>query len=161
MEGGRRGTDDMTDYADGKRVTVYVSSHDVDIRNNILVNNGGQQLRWPATAATPTRSETAPTTTCSTAPTTARWSGGASAARCSRRSNNGRRNPATTCIRSLGAPTCQFSPGLDFRLQPDSVGVGQGQTLPEVPADILGARPGRRARPAWAPTRSRPWDALC
>ncbi len=146
VEGGRRGTDDMTDYADGKRVTVYVSSHDVDIRDNILVNNGGQQLRLARNGRDAdtfgNRSDYNMFYSADDRPLV-RWGFGGTVFQTL---EQWQKESGDDLHSVVGAPTCEFSPGLDFRLQPDSVGVGQGQTLPEVPADILGApRPEGKA----------------
>ena len=46
----------------------------------------------------------------------------------------------------VGTPLFEFSPSLDLRFQADSLGVDQGQSLPEVPTDRLGVkRPAGRA----------------
>ena len=138
VDGNRRDSEDMLDYGTGKRETISVSTHDVDIRNNILVNNGGVQLRLARNGRNVetfgNRSDYNMFYSADDRPLV-RWGFGgtvfATLEQWQKESGNDKHS-------ILGAPTCEFSPGLDFRLQPDSVGVDQGQSLAEVPLDMLG-----------------------
>ncbi len=139
-EWGRRTSHDVADYEKREPVEVSMSTHDVDVRNNILVNNLGAQLSIRRNGVDEytynNRSDTNLLFSATGAPLVTWGFGGASftaLGKWQEASGFGEHSV-------VGAPMFEFSPGLDFRLQPDSPGVDQGEPLPEVPTDARGGR---------------------
>ena len=156
VEGPCRGSEDITDYKDGKRIEVQVATHDDEIRNNLLIDNGVQQLR----IARPGRDADTFNIHCDynmffsadDRPLVVWGFGGTTFTTL----DQWQKESGNDTHSLVGAPTFEFSPGLDFRLVPDSLGVGQGQSLPTCRPIRRWAWRGRKARPAWGPARSPP-----
>jgi len=140
VEWGRRTSLDVIDYAQGQSEEVAMSTHDVDLRNNLLVNNAVAQLSLRRNGVDEdtynNRSDSNLFFSSSGAPLVV-WGFGNV-----RFTQLDRWRAASGCdLHSLvGAPRFEFSPGLDFRLQPGSPGVDQGEWRPEVPTDARGLR---------------------
>jgi len=146
VEGNRRSSEDMTDYSTGEREEVWFSSHNVDIRNNILINNGGQALRMARSGRDAdtfnNRSDYNIFYSADNRPLV-RWGFGGTVFQTLEQWQKESSNDLHSV---LGAPMFEFAPGLNFRLQPDSLGVDQGQSIPDVPVDMLGfPRPAGQA----------------
>ena len=113
VRGGLRrqcGTLDYSDLREQSRRDVWVSSHDVDVRNNALINNGRCQPNLPHNGQDATRSATSPITKFTTAMPIFRWCDGTPIKRCSHRWRSGKRLPVTTCTRSSGCRYSSFRP---------------------------------------------------
>jgi parallel beta-helix repeat protein len=145
-EWAKRESSDIADWAERKGQPVTMSTHGVDVRNNILVNNGGCQLsvrRNGLDEDTYGNVSDYNLLFDNTGGALVRWGFGGAAF-----TSLGKWQAASRFDRHsvVAAPTFEFSPGMDLRPQPDSAGVDQGELLPEVPADRLGVkRPQGRA----------------
>ena len=143
VEGPRRDSDDAADYAHYASRRVLVSSHDVDVRNNLLVNNGDYQL---SLAKSGRDKDTFNNTSdynlfySASAMPLVRWGFGGDLYASLEKWQQASGLDAHSVN---GPPTFEFSPRMDLRLQSDSLGVDQGQSLADVPIDMLG-----RKRPA-------------
>jgi len=137
-EWGRRTSLDVTDYAQGKSAEVAMSTHDVDLRNNLLVNNAVAQLSLRRNGVDEdtfnNRSDHNLFFSSSGAPLVIWGFGGARFTQL----DKWQAASGFDAHSVVGAPLFEFSPGLDFRLQPDSPGVDQGELLPDVPTDARG-----------------------
>ncbi|MGQ9732030.1 MAG: right-handed parallel beta-helix repeat-containing protein [Candidatus Zipacnadales bacterium] len=137
-EWSRRDSEDIADYAERKGVRVSMSTHDVDIRNNIVVNNGGTQLSLRRNGVDEwtynNRSDYNLLFSGSGGSLVTWGFGGVSFTSLEKWKEASGFDEHSVA----GAPIFEFSPGLDFRLQPDSPGVDQGELLAEVPSDVRG-----------------------
>lgn len=145
-EWAKRTSADVVDYETRERKDVFMSTHDVDVRNNILVNNGAGQLSIRRNRVDPdtynNRSDYNLLFSSVGSPLV-RWGFGGVAFT---RLDKWQKASGFGTHSVVAAPLFEFSPGLDFRLQPDSAGVDQGQLLEEVRRDMRGLnRPLGRA----------------
>jgi len=139
-EWARRESGDVSDYGERKSVPVHMSTHDVDVRNNILVNNLSCQLsirRNGVDEDTYGNQSDYNLLYSSGGVPLVRWGFGGAAfstvEKWQEASGFGKHSISA-------APVFERSPGMDLRLQPDSPGVDQGELLPDVPLDARGRK---------------------
>ena len=139
-EWARRISSDAADFVERTGRDVTMSTHGVDVRNNILVNNGGCQLslrRNGVDEDTYGNRSDYNLLFDGTGGTLVRWGfGGAAFSRLDKWQEASGFDQHSV----VAAPLFGFSPGMDLRLQPDSAGVDQGEPVPEVPTDLLGVQ---------------------
>ncbi|MBI2301991.1 MAG: right-handed parallel beta-helix repeat-containing protein, partial [Armatimonadetes bacterium] len=137
-EWAKRESADVTDYAKSESRPVTMSTHDVDLRNNVLVNNLSCQLSLRRNGVDEdtynNRSDRNLFYATNGAPLV-RWGFGGLAFTTLEK---WREASGFDLHGVAGGPVFEFSPGLDLRLQPDSIGVDQGELLADVPEDALG-----------------------
>ena len=150
-EWGLRTSEDIADYTTKERIRVPMSTHHVDIRNNILVNNQAAQLslrRNGVDEDTHDNQSDSNLLYSSAGKPLVFWGfGGAKFARL----ETWRAASGFGASSVVGAPIFEFSPGHDFRLQPDSPGVDQGQLLKDVPLDARGTQRPQGSAPDIGP----------
>lgn len=150
-EWGKRISGDIVDYPQRKSAEVVMSTHDVDVQGNILINNGSAQLSLRRNGVDEltygNHSDYNLLFSSRGGPLVTWGFGGVKFTKLDKwqaASGFGKHSV-------VGAPVFEFSPGLDLRLQPDSPGVDQGPALPEVPADALGVDRPQGAGPDMGP----------
>ena len=139
-EWGKRLSSDIADWAERKGGEVVMSTHDVDLRNNLLVNNGGAQLSLRRNGVDEdtysNRSDYNLLFSSGGEPLVAWGFGGAKFTQL----DKWQKASGFDTHGVVAAPVFEFSPGLDLRLQPDSLGVDQGALLPDAPTDADGRK---------------------
>lgn len=135
-----RESSDIADWDGNKGRPVTMSTHGVDLRNNVLVNNGGCQLSLRRNGVDEDTYDNRSDYNLlfdNTGGTLVRWGFGGAAFTTL---DAWQKASGFDQHSVVAAPLFEFSPGLDLRLQPDSAGVDQGQAVPEVPADRRGVK---------------------
>ncbi|MBM3475397.1 MAG: DUF1565 domain-containing protein [Armatimonadetes bacterium] len=145
-EWAKRESGDIADWAERKSRPVTMSTHGIDVRNNILVNNGGCQLSVRRNGVDEDTYDNRSDYNLlfdGSGGTLVRWGFGGEAFT----SLDAWQKASGFDQHSVvAAPMFEFAPGLDLRLQPDSAGADQGEPLSDVPADRRGVqRPQGRA----------------
>lgn len=150
-EWAKRDSEDVADYAAGKRLPVTMSTHDVDIQGNLLVNNGAGQLSLRRNGVDAdtygNHSDYNLLYSSSSRPLVIWGFGGQQFTRL----DPWQAASGFDAHSVVAAPAFEFSPGLDFRLQPDSPGVDQGPQLGQVPTDLRGVPRPQGAGPDMGP----------
>jgi len=150
-EWAKRESSDIADFVERKGREVVMSTHGVDVRNNILVSNGGCQLSIRRNGVDPDTYDNRSDYNLlfdGGGGTLVRWGfGGAAFTRLDKWQETSGFDQHSI----VAAPTFEFAPGLDLRLQPDSAGVDQGELLPEVPTDLRGRKRPLGAAPDMGP----------
>lgn len=146
-----RESSDIADYAERKGAPVSMSTHDVDIRNNLLINNGTAQLSLRRNGVDEdtynNRSDYNLLYSSSGAPLVIWGFGGERFTKLDKWQQASGFDQHSV----VAAPMFEFSPGLDFRLQPDSAGVDQAEPVAEVEFDAAGRRRPQGERPDMGP----------
>jgi parallel beta-helix repeat protein len=150
-EWAKRTSADVTDYAASKSAEVAMSTHGVDLQGNILVNNGAGQLSLRRNGVDEdtygNHSDYNLLYSATGRPLVIWGFGGLQFTKLDKwQAASGFDGHSI-----VAAPVFEFSPSLDFRLQPDSPGVDQGRRLPEVAADARGAQRPLGAAPDMGP----------
>lgn len=150
-EWGRRQSSDVADWVERKGVDVVMSTHGVDVQGNILVNNGSAQLSVRRNGVDEdtydNHSDYNLLFSGQARPLVVWGFGGAVFTKL----DKWQAASGFDTHSLVGAPAFEFSPGMDFRLQPDSPGVDQGPALPELPADAVGVKRPQGAAPDIGP----------